>query len=109
LPIGGFVLANVPAHGGLTFATQHDASLVVPHPSGDARLSLTIHDLLVVELAIGVLGYEALLGREDPILGQLQGRFQTIVDSLLNHRRKPTDCLQNICLLHGVQVDADHN
>jgi hypothetical protein len=64
LPIGGFVAANVPASGGLIFSTQHDASLVVVHPSGDGRLNLTLGNLLVMELAIGVLGYEALLGRD---------------------------------------------
>jgi len=64
LPVGGFVMANVPAHGGLTFATQHDASLTILHPSGDARLNLALGNLLMVELAIGVLGYQALLGRD---------------------------------------------
>ena len=64
LPVGGFALANVPAHGGLAFATQHDAALTILHPSGDARLNLALGNLLVVELAIGVLGYQALLGRD---------------------------------------------
>jgi hypothetical protein len=64
LPVGGFVMANVPAHGGLTFAAQHDASLTILHPSGDARLHLTLGSLLAVELAIGVLGYQVLLGRD---------------------------------------------
>ena len=58
------MLANIPAHGGLTFATQHDASLTIPHPSGDPRLNLMLDSLLVVELSIGLLGYEALLGRD---------------------------------------------
>jgi hypothetical protein len=64
LPVGGFVLANVPAQGGLTYATQHDAGLVLIHPSGDMRLNLVIRTLLVVELPIGVLGYQTLLGRD---------------------------------------------
>jgi hypothetical protein len=64
LPVGGFAMINVPAHGGLTFATQHDASLSILHTSGDARMNLAMGSVLVVELAIGVLGYQVLLGRD---------------------------------------------
>jgi hypothetical protein len=64
LPVGGFAMINVPAHGGLTFATQHDASLSVLHTSGDARMNWVLDSVLVVELAIGVLGYQMLLGRD---------------------------------------------
>jgi hypothetical protein len=64
LPTGSFTLANLPALGGLALATQHDASLIVLHPSGDARLNLIVGDLLVVDLPLGALGYQVLLGRD---------------------------------------------
>jgi hypothetical protein len=69
LPVKAFTLANMPAAGGRTLATQYDISLTILHPSGDRRLHLVIHDLLVVELPLGVLGYQALIGRDVLALG----------------------------------------
>jgi hypothetical protein len=64
LPLGGLVMANVPALGGPTFASEHDASLTVLHPSGNPRLNLVLFDVLVLDLDLGALGYQALLGRD---------------------------------------------
>ncbi len=60
----GFTLANLPTVGGLTLGMEYDVSLTVLHPSGDARFHLVVSDLVVVELALGVLGYQALIGRD---------------------------------------------
>lgn len=64
LPLGGFTFANVPAGGGLTLGVQHDASLTILHPSGNAHLNLLIPDIPVLELPIGTLGYQMLIGRD---------------------------------------------
>jgi hypothetical protein len=64
LPLGGFTLANIPASSGLTLGVQHDASLTILHPSGNAPLNLVLPDIPVLELAIGMLGYQALIGRD---------------------------------------------
>jgi hypothetical protein len=64
MPPKGFTLANLPTAGGLTVGTEYDISLTVLHPSGNARLHLVVSDLVVVELALGVLGYQALIGRD---------------------------------------------
>ena len=59
----GFGLTNVPALGGLTAAPQRDASLTIVHPAGAAP-NLVIHEHAVVELALGQLGYQMLIGRD---------------------------------------------
>jgi hypothetical protein len=65
LPLKGIGLTNVPAMGGLTPAAQHDASLTVVHPAGTSQ-NLVIHEHQVVELALGQLGYQMLIGRDLP-------------------------------------------
>jgi len=57
-------LANLPIAGGLTFGYQYRADLTLMHPSGDPQLDLVLPDLLVVELPLGALGYQALIGRD---------------------------------------------
>jgi hypothetical protein len=64
LPFAGTVAANLPAHGGLTFAALHHASLTVLHPSGNSRDHLVVFNLTVLEISISSLGYQALLGRD---------------------------------------------
>jgi hypothetical protein len=64
LPSRGPTPANVPATGGLTFRTQHDTALTLLHPSGRAGDQLVIGDLLVIEVPLANLGYQALLGRD---------------------------------------------
>jgi hypothetical protein len=59
-----FTLANLPAGGGLTHGFQYRADLTLVHPSGDQMSDLTLADLLVVELPLGPLGYQSLIGRD---------------------------------------------
>jgi hypothetical protein len=63
-PLGGFTLANVPASGGLTLGIQHDVSLTIVHPSGNALLNLVLPDVPVLELSLAPLGYQVLIGRD---------------------------------------------
>ncbi len=64
LPLGGLALANIPALGGAMFASEHDAHVTVFHPSGQHALNLVMTDVLVLDLDLGALGYQALLGRD---------------------------------------------
>jgi hypothetical protein len=64
LTIGGTVLANLPAHGGLIGAGRYEASTFVVHPSGSTKDNLAIPDLSVLELSLASLGYEVILGRD---------------------------------------------
>jgi hypothetical protein len=64
LPLVGTVLANLPAHGGVTASALHDASLTVVHPSGNARSNLVVGNLEVLELSLAPVGYHILLGRD---------------------------------------------
>jgi hypothetical protein len=60
LPVLNVGLANIPAVGGLTATVQHDASLTLVHPSARPNLNLVIGDLVVAEVEIAALGYEAI-------------------------------------------------
>jgi hypothetical protein len=64
IPVGGSVLVNLPAHGGLTLGTQHDVSLNIVHPSGNPYHNLVIRDLRILDVSLTYLGYQALLGRD---------------------------------------------
>jgi hypothetical protein len=64
LPFSGTVAANLPAHGGLTFASLHDASMTVLHPSGKSRDNLVVLNVTVLDISVSSLGYQALLGRD---------------------------------------------
>jgi hypothetical protein len=44
LPFAGTVLANLPAHGGLTANVLSAASLIIIHPSGNARNNLVMRN-----------------------------------------------------------------
>jgi hypothetical protein len=48
----------------LTFGSQHDTALTILHASGNAKDHLVIGDLLVLEVPLTVLGYQALVGRD---------------------------------------------
>jgi hypothetical protein len=63
-PLGGFLPANVPAHGGLTFGVICPASLIVVHPSGKAKKNFARHNIAVMELQLAALQYQVLLGRD---------------------------------------------
>jgi hypothetical protein len=43
---------------------QYAAGLTVIHPSGDPALHLVLADLLVIDVPLRHLGYEALIGRD---------------------------------------------
>ncbi len=64
LPAHGFTPANVPAIGGLTFQSQHDAGFAMLHPSGNASDNLLVGDLLILEVSLAGLGFQALVGRD---------------------------------------------
>ena len=64
LPFGGTVLANLPAHGGLTASVLSAASLTIVHPSGNAGNNLVIRNWSVLGLLLAGLGYQALVGRD---------------------------------------------
>lgn len=64
LPLAQLALANVPALGGLRAGAHYHASLTIIHSSGNAGLGLVVPDLLVLEVPLGGLGYQALLGRD---------------------------------------------
>src|SRR5262249_39246278 len=64
LPVAGFSLGNVPAAGGLTHIMQYQVGLVILHPSGQASQNFTNNNLLVAEVPLNQLGYQALIGRD---------------------------------------------
>jgi len=55
---------NLPVVGGLTVGAQYEAGLMIVHPSGNSTLNLVVSDLVMIELPLGPLGYQALIGRD---------------------------------------------
>lgn len=64
LPLAQVTLANVPALGGLRAGAHYHAGLMLVHPSADPRQALVLHNVLVLEVPLAGLGYQALLGRD---------------------------------------------
>ncbi len=64
LPWSTLGLANMPAAVGMIPTTFHRASVVIEHSSGNKRRHLVAGELLVCELPLGLLGYEAVVGRD---------------------------------------------
>jgi hypothetical protein len=64
LAFGGLKLTNFPVLGGLEFAIQHDASVRILFGAQESSDDLVFTDLLVLELELGLVGYQALLGRD---------------------------------------------
>lgn len=64
LPFGGAVLANVPAFPDVTLGSVYNGSLTILHPSGRRKENLTIPNLSLLELPLGLLGYQAIIGRD---------------------------------------------
>lgn len=64
LPWGGIIMSNSPAVGGLNFTSQYEIDLTLLHRSGIPSQDLLVRDLAVVELDLGSLGYQALIGRD---------------------------------------------
>jgi hypothetical protein len=61
---GGTVMANLPAHGGITIVPRYDVTLTIVHPSGDPDQHLVLHNITVLEIPLAVLGYQAVIGRD---------------------------------------------
>ncbi len=64
LPLAQFALANVPALGGLRVGAHYHAGMVVVHPSGVPGMDLVVPNLLILEVPLAGLGYQALIGRD---------------------------------------------
>ena len=64
LPQRNFVLANLPAHGGLAISHWHDAGVTIVHPSGKRQDNLVMRSLAVLALPLAALGYQAVIGRD---------------------------------------------
>ena len=64
LPVGGIIPANVPGGSGLIFTSEHEAGLTNLAPQGSGQADLIVSDLLVLELDLASLGYQALIGRD---------------------------------------------
>ena len=62
LPLAQLALANVPALGGLRVGAHYHAGIVVSHPS--AGMHLAVENLLIMEVPLAGLGYQALIGRD---------------------------------------------
>jgi Aspartyl protease len=63
LPFGNITLANLPMAGGLAAGNQYDLDLTILHPGGP-HFDWNIRDLPVLELSLGPLAYQALIGRD---------------------------------------------
>jgi Retroviral aspartyl protease len=62
LPLAQLALANVPALGGLRAGAHYHASVIVVHP--DPGQALVFQHLLILEVPLTGLGYQALVGRD---------------------------------------------
>src|SRR5262245_51923788 len=64
LPLAHVTLANVPALGGLQAGAHFHAGVALVHPSGNPRLNLEVANLLILEMQLGAIGYQILVGRD---------------------------------------------
>jgi hypothetical protein len=64
LPLAQLALANVPVLGGLRAGAHYHAGITVFHPSGDPGRALVLQNLLILEVPLAGLGYQALIGRD---------------------------------------------
>ena len=64
LPLAQLALANIPALGGLRVGAHYHGGMTIVHPSGAPGASLTVADLLILEVPLGGLGYQVLIGRD---------------------------------------------
>jgi len=61
----GFSFANVPAvQEGTTLESLHDLSLTILHPSQDQASNLVLRNWRVMELSLGFVDYQVLIGRD---------------------------------------------
>jgi hypothetical protein len=61
LPLSQLALANIPALGGLRIGAHYHAGMRIVHPAG---MALVVPDILVLDVGLTGLGYQALIGRE---------------------------------------------
>jgi hypothetical protein len=59
-----FVIANTPALGGWGGAMTEEASLTIIHPSRNPADDLLIASHPIIQIPLGALGYQMLLGRD---------------------------------------------
>ena len=64
LPVAGTVIVNLPAHGGVIGGILYEASLTILHPSGKARDHFVVQHVLMLDIALASLGYQAVIGRD---------------------------------------------
>lgn len=64
MTLARLVFTNVPALSGLGAACVYAAGLTIVHPSGDPKTNLHLQEHPIAEVALGHLGYQALIGRD---------------------------------------------
>ena len=64
LPVAGVTLANVPALGPPSGTFYRDIHLTVVHPLGNPQDNLVEPNLTTLEVNLGLLGYQMLIGRD---------------------------------------------
>jgi hypothetical protein len=69
LPLATASLANAPSLGGLFVGSQVEAGLTILHPSGDRSQHLLIPEITIMELSLGAIHFDALIGRDVLALG----------------------------------------
>ena len=64
MSLHAIVYMNAPGVGGLCIRPQFVVGLRIPHPSGNYRFDLLLHETAVVEHTLGSPGYQVLIGRD---------------------------------------------
>jgi hypothetical protein len=64
LPVGSPGFSNAPALQGLGISLFYHVSLTILHPSGQRQNHLLVRDLSALELQLGLLGYQVVIGRD---------------------------------------------
>jgi hypothetical protein len=59
-----FLYTNVLAAGGVSLNPEYSVTLTSIHPSGNTRANLLLRDHPMLQQDLGVVGYQALLGRD---------------------------------------------
>lgn len=59
-----YVMANLPAAGGILPAAEYMVSLTIVHPSGNPRANLNLRNQPMLEQSLNQLGYQVLIGRD---------------------------------------------
>lgn len=59
-----FLRINAPGTAGFPYQPAYFAGITILHPSGQAAKNLVVHDILMADLPLRMLGYRLLLGRD---------------------------------------------